>query len=149
MAGPHAVSASPQPASYGRSDIYKGLSRHCNHPTAACDCNEMRQPGLDLGLFLCNAKGTPGETGASITEVQMDQFHTPVENTKLSPWFFAVNWGILTLQQKVADMEAMGMNPVYDLNQLEQLQDLEQFLKMSWDQWLTRMETGKTAQEVK
>jgi hypothetical protein len=109
----------------------------------------MRQPGLAVGLFLCNTKGTPGETGAFITEVQMDQFHTPVENTKLSPWFFAVNWGILTLQQKITDMEAMGMNPIYDINQLEQLQDLEQFLKMSWDQWLDRMETSKTAQEVK
>jgi hypothetical protein len=41
------------------------------------------------------------------------------------------------------------MNPIYDINQLEKLQDLEQFLKMSWDQWLDRMETGKTAQEVK
>ena len=63
----------------------------------------MRQPGLDAGLFLCNAKGTPGETGAATTELQMDQFHTPVENTKLSPWFFAVNWGIITLQQKIGD----------------------------------------------
>ena len=79
----------------------------------------------------------------------MDQFHTQVKNTKLSPWFLAVNWGILTLQQKIADMEAMGMNPVYDINQLEQLQDLEQFLKMSWDHWLDRMENRETAQEVK
>ena len=79
----------------------------------------------------------------------MDQFHTQVKNTKLSPWFFAVNWGILTLQQKIADMEALGMNPVYDINQLEQLQDLEQFLKMSWDHWLDRMENRETAQEVK
>ena len=79
----------------------------------------------------------------------MDQFHTQVKNTKLSPWFFAVNWGILTLQQKIADMEAMGMNPIYDINQLELLQDLEQFLKMSWDHWLDRMENRETAQEVK
>ena len=109
----------------------------------------MRQLGLAVGLFVCNTKGTPGETGASITELQMDTLHTKVENTKLSPWFFAVNWGILTLQQKIADMEAMGLNPIYDINQLEKLQDLEQFLKMSWDQWLDRMETSKPAQEVK
>ena len=109
----------------------------------------MRQPGIDAGLFLCNAKGTPGETGAATTELQMDQFHTSVENTKLSPWFFAVNWGIITLQQKIADMEAMGLNPLYDIKQLENLQDLEQFLKMSWDAWLDRMDSGKTAQEVK
>ena len=109
----------------------------------------MRQPGLAVGLFVCNTKGKPGEPGGPVTELQMDQFHTPVENTKLSPWFFAVNWGILTLQQKIADMEAMGMNPIYDIAQLEKLQDLEQFLKMSWDAWLDRMETSKTAQEVK
>ena len=109
----------------------------------------MRQPGLAVGLFVCNTKGTPGETGASSTELQMDTLHTKVENTKLSPWFLAVNWGILTLQQKIADMEAMGLNPIYDINQLEKLQDLEQFLKMSWDQWLDRMETSKPAQEVK
>ena len=109
----------------------------------------MRQLVLAVGLFVCNTKGTPGETGASTTELQMDQFHTPVENTNLSPWYFAVNWGIITLQQKIADMEAMGLNPAYDIYQLEKLQDLEQFLKMSWDQWLDRLETGKTAQEVK
>lgn len=79
----------------------------------------------------------------------MDTLHTKVENTKLSPWFFAVNWGILTLQQKITDMEALGMNPLYDIRQLEKLQDLEQFLKMSWDQWLDRYETAETAQEVK
>lgn len=109
----------------------------------------MRQPGLADGLFVCNTKGTPGETGASTTELQMDTLHTQIENTKLSPWYFAVNWGIITLQQKIADMEAVGIDPAYSIYQLEKLQDLEQFLKMSWDEWLDRLETGKTAQEVK
>lgn len=79
----------------------------------------------------------------------MDTLHTKVENVKLSPWFFAVNWAIITLQQKIADMEQVGNHPVYDIHQLHQLQDLEQFLKMSWDQWLERLEAGQTAQEVK
>ena len=79
----------------------------------------------------------------------MDTLHTQVENTKLSPWFFAVNWGILTLQQKITEMESRGLNPLYDIRQLENLQDLEQFLKMSWDQWLDRLNNGETAQEVK
>jgi len=79
----------------------------------------------------------------------MDTLHTKVENTKLSPWFFAVNWGIITLQQKIAEQEMRGLNPVYDIHQLENLQDLEQFLKMSWDQWMDRMTTDKTEQEVK
>lgn len=109
----------------------------------------MRQPGLAVGLFLCNTKGTPGETGASTTELQMDRLHTKFENTKLSPWCFAVNWGIITLQQKITEMEKLGLNPTYDLNQLAQLQDLEHFLQTSWEEWMSRMETGKTAQEVK
>ncbi len=79
----------------------------------------------------------------------MDTLHTKVENTKLSPWFFAVNWGIIALQQKIAEQEMRGLNPVYDIHQLENLQDLEQFLKMSWDQWMDRMTTDKTEQEVK
>ena len=79
----------------------------------------------------------------------MDTLHTKVENTKLSPWMFAVNWGIITLQQKIAEMEAAGLNPLYDIHQLENLQDLEQFLNMSWDIWMDRMENRETAQEVK
>jgi hypothetical protein len=79
----------------------------------------------------------------------MDTLHTKVENTKLSPWFFAVNWGVITLQQKIAEMEAQGLQPLYDIHQLENLQDLEQFLKMSWDMWLARLETRETAEEVK
>ena len=79
----------------------------------------------------------------------MDTLHTKVENTKLSPWMFAVNWGIITLQQKIAEMEAAGLNPLYDIHQLENLQDLEQFLNMSWDMWMNRMENRETAQEVK
>ena len=75
--------------------------------------------------------------------------YTKVENIKLSPWCFAVNWSIITLQQKIAEMEKLGYNPVYDIHQLEQLQDLEQFLKMSWDHWMDRFEAEHTTQEVK
>ena len=109
----------------------------------------MRQPGLAVGLFVCNTKSTSGESGALTTELQMDTLHTKVENTKLSPWMFAVNWGVITLQQKIVEMEARGLNPVYDIHQLQQLQDLEQFLSMSWDMWMARYETSETAQEVK
>lgn len=109
----------------------------------------MRQPGLAVGLFVCNTKSTSGKPGALTTELQMDTLHTKVENTKLSPWMFAVNWGVITLQQKIVEMEARGLNPVYDIHQLQQLQDLEQFLSMSWDMWMARYETSETAQEVK
>lgn len=80
----------------------------------------------------------------------MDDFlHTKFENTKLSPWYFAVHWSTLILQQKIANIEAAGGDPIYDLRQLESLQDLEQFLKMSWDQWLDGIQARQTAQEVK
>ena len=75
--------------------------------------------------------------------------HTQIENTKLSPWYFAVHWAGMVLQQKIADMEAAGFDPTYDMRQLEQLQDLEMFLKMSWDQWMEGIETRLTAQETK
>jgi hypothetical protein len=53
------------------------------------------------------------------------------------------------LQQKVADMEAAGGDPIYDIRQLENLQELEMFLKMSWDQWLDNLQARQTAQETK
>ena len=80
----------------------------------------------------------------------MDDFlHTKFENTKLSPWYFAVHWSTLILQQKIANIEAAGGDPIYDLRQLQQLQDLEQFLKMSWDVWMDGIEARQTAREVK
>lgn len=75
--------------------------------------------------------------------------HTEIENTKLSPWYFAVHWAGMVLQQKIADMEAAGGNPIYDIRQLENLQELEMFLKMSWDQWLDNLQARQTAQETK
>ena len=82
--------------------------------------------------------------------MHMDDFlYTKVENTKLSPWYFGVNWAVMTLQQKVASLEEQGLNATYDIRQLQQLQDLEQFLKMSWDQWMDAIEARQTGVEVK
>ena len=78
-----------------------------------------------------------------------DLTYTRLENHKLSPWYFAVHWTVIGLQQKIADAEAAGFDPTYDMRQLEQLQDLEMFLKMSWDQWMEGIETRLTAQETK
>ena len=78
-----------------------------------------------------------------------DILHTRIENTKLSPWYFAVNWAIITLQQKVALSEERGFDTAYDIRQLQQLEDLQQFLKMSWDQWLDAIEARQTDVEVK
>jgi len=80
----------------------------------------------------------------------MDDFTcTKVDNTKLSPWYFAVHWSAIQLQEKIVDSERLGVDPTYDMLQLQQLQDLEQFLKMSWDQWMDGIEARQTAREVK
>jgi hypothetical protein len=75
--------------------------------------------------------------------------HTQLENTKLSPWYFAVHWSAIQLQEKIVDSERLGVDPTYDMLQLRQLQDLEQFLKMSWDQWMDGIEARQTATEAK
>jgi hypothetical protein len=75
--------------------------------------------------------------------------HTQLENTKLSPWYFAVHWAGIHLQERIVDSERLGVDPTYDMLQLQQLQDLEQFLKMSWDQWMDAIEARQTALEVK
>jgi len=75
--------------------------------------------------------------------------HTKLDNIKLSPWYFAVHWSVVHLQDKIAEMEKLGVDPTYDIRQLQQLQDLEQFLKMSWDAWMDAIESRQTATEAK
>ena len=75
--------------------------------------------------------------------------HTQVENNKLSPWYFAVHWSVVRLQEKIVEIERLGVDPTYDMLQLKQLQDLEQFLKMSWDAWMDGIEARQTATEAK
>jgi len=70
--------------------------------------------------------------------------HTPVDNFKLSPWYFAVHWASRMLQDKIVEAEKNGFNPTYDIHQLEQLEDLEQFLKMSWDEWMGSINPNQT-----
>lgn len=70
--------------------------------------------------------------------------HTQVDNFKLSPWYFAVSWARRILQDKIVQHEKNGFNPVYDIHQLEQLDDLEQFLKMSWDEWMQSITPEQT-----
>jgi len=77
-----------------------------------------------------------------------DLTYTKLDNHKLSPWYFAVHWTVIGLQQKIADAEAAGFDPTYDMLQLAQLQELEMFLKMSWDQWMDRIGNRLTAQEA-
>jgi len=74
--------------------------------------------------------------------------HTPVDNFKLSPWYFAVHWARSVLQDKIRRCEELDFNPVYDIHQLEQLDDLEQFLKMSWDEWMQSITPEQTVKRL-
>ena len=64
---------------------------------------------------------------------------TSVPNEKLSPWYFAVRYSILRMEQAIKYSQELGLSTTYDEHQLEQLRDLEQFLKMSWDVWMDDM----------
>lgn len=109
----------------------------------------MRQPGLDAGLFLCNAKGTSGEPGALITESQMETFDLRFDRASLCPWYFAVGWARLRVQQSVRQAKEYGWNNNYEEIQLQRLIELEQFIKMTWDQVLDGDLPTQTVQEVK
>ena len=64
---------------------------------------------------------------------------TSVPNEKLSVWYFAVRYSILRTEQTIKYSRELDLSTSYDELQLEQLRDLEQFLKMSWDVWMDDM----------
>ena len=73
---------------------------------------------------------------------------TQIDNLKLSPWYYAVLAAKAVMQQKINDMEQAGIaSPSFYIARLEELEDLEQFLKMSWDQWMDSLSTRQTAVE--
>ena len=73
---------------------------------------------------------------------------TQIDNTKLSPWYYAVLAAKAVLQQKITEIEEAGIvSPSFYIARLEELEDLEQFLKMSWYQWMDSLSTRQTAVE--
>jgi hypothetical protein len=74
--------------------------------------------------------------------------HTSVPNEKLSPWYFAVHYSILRMEEAIKYTQELGLSAKYDEHQLEQLRDLEQFLKMSWDVWMDDMGAIRLSPEV-
>ena len=72
---------------------------------------------------------------------------TNLPNAKLSAWYYAVKWGKYHVEQSVARSAALGFESGYDAHQLQYLEDLEQFLKMSWDEWMESLVTGQTTEE--
>jgi len=73
---------------------------------------------------------------------------TPIPNLKLSPWYYAVLAAKAVMQQKITEMEQAGIvSPAFYIARLAELEDLEQFLKMSWDEWMDSLAPGQTAVE--
>ena len=73
---------------------------------------------------------------------------TQIDNLKLSPWYYAVLAAKAVLQQKITEIEEAGIvNPSFYIARLEELEDLEQFLKMSWDHWMDSLSTRQTVVE--
>jgi hypothetical protein len=73
---------------------------------------------------------------------------TQIDNLKLSPWYYAVLAAKAVLQQKITEIEEAGIvSPSFYIARLEELEDLEQFLKMSWDEWMESLSTRQTAVE--
>jgi len=73
---------------------------------------------------------------------------TQIDNLKLSVWYYAVKWAKHRLQQTIADIEARGtIDPAFDIQRLEELEDLEQFLNMSWYQWMDSLTLDQTVVE--
>jgi len=78
-----------------------------------------------------------------------EPFQAKVDNSDLSPWYYAVGWAKHTLQLQITRYNGLGLNTSYEEKQLERLIELEQFLKMSWDQWMESLLPSETAKEVK
>jgi len=78
-----------------------------------------------------------------------DPLRVHFDRSKLSPWYFAASWARMHLEQKIQQFEEWGFSTSYDEVQLERLLDLEQFLKMTWDERMESLTASETEQEVK
>jgi hypothetical protein len=64
-------------------------------------------------------------------------------NKNLSPWYFAVRYSALVFQQRINDLEQRGLDCSYDRHSLKLLQEMEQFLEMSWDVYMDSLGSTK------
>jgi hypothetical protein len=61
------------------------------------------------------------------------QINLPSE--KVSSWYFAVHWAKLALETNIERNTAYGWPTDYDQRHVDQLQELEAFLKEAGDAW--------------
>jgi len=78
----------------------------------------------------------------TVVTVQLDR-------ASLCPWYFAVSWARIRVQQSVAYAQECGWSTKYEEAQLERLLEMEQFIKMTWDQALDGDLLPQTVLEVK
>ena len=88
---------------------------------------------------MCNTIGVEATATTPFSFYTTMATHTSVPNEKLSVWYYAVRYSILRTEQTIEYTQELGLSSAYDELQLEQLRDLEQFLKMSWDVWMDDM----------
>ena len=88
---------------------------------------------------MCNTMGVEATAPRLFSFYTTMATQTSVPNEKLSVWYFAVRYSILRTEQAIKYTQELGLSSAYDELQLEQLRDLEQFLKMSWDVWMDDM----------
>ena len=74
--------------------------------------------------------------------------NTNLPTDRLSTWYFAVRWGKYHIEQSIERSKESGFNPTYDEHQLKHLEELEQFLKMTWDEWMQDLLPAQTDAEV-
>ena len=70
----------------------------------------------------------------------------PEIRSKLLGWYFSVTWARAGMEHSVKQFKEWDIPNKYEEQQLERLLDLEQFLKMTWDQV---MEIPETSNKIK
>lgn len=98
--------------------------------------------------MLCNTTVQEAEASCLNPLLHNMLTHTEVANENLSPWYFAVRYSTMVFQQRIDELERMGLNCSYDRHSLQNLQKLEQFLKMSWDVYMDSMESATIDTEL-
>lgn len=59
----------------------------------------------------------------------------PLDSIDVSSWYFTVCYLQDVLKIRIADFESLGLTAEYDRMQLKRLEDIEQYLKMSLDEF--------------
>jgi hypothetical protein len=59
-----------------------------------------------------------------------------IDPAKLMPWYYAANWAGMLLEQHLNQCKALEMDCSMHEERLAQLEDLKQFLSMTFDEWI-------------